>query len=233
MSATNLSDVSQPVIKRRGNSHDGDESQLAMATRLQQAAKMMDVPMSDSQVSTAMAYAQLLLKWNQASNLTAIRSLKGVVDKHFLDCLGIVKHVHGACAIDLGSGNGFPGVAVALVRPQMQVVLVDAKAKKVQFLRHAIQTLGLTNVTAIHQRIQALTLESLFDTILARSLGSVAAVAELAFPLLAPDGRIIAMKGQLPITEIDALSIPCRVSVKKVTVPSLDVERHCVILQHA
>ena len=134
--------------------------------------------------------------------------------------------------IDLGSGSGFPGIAIALVKPQTRMILLDAKQKKVQFLRHAVATLGFTNVSVVHQRIQQLATDAIYDTIVARSLGSVAAIAELAMPLLAPGGRVIAMKGKRPTEEIAALNTPCRVSVKKLKVPFVEGERHAVILEH-
>ncbi len=220
------------TIERSWQGYYGDKIRAALATRLQVASKIMQVDLTDSQVVCALAYAQLLLKWNQTSNLTAIRNLEGVVDKHFLDSLAIVGQVHGSTVIDLGSGTGFPGIAVAIARPDWKVCLVDAKGKKVQFLRHAVATLNFTNVQVIHQRIQDLSSGPIFDTVLARSLGSVAAIAELALPLLKPGGRVIAMKGKYPGDEIAALQIPCQVTVKKLKVPHFDGERHCVVIEH-
>ncbi len=209
----------------------GDELRARMASRIQTASKRMMVDLPDKQIERAIAYSELLLKWNQTSNLTAIRNLEDIVDKHILDCLAIVNHVQGSKIIDLGSGAGFPGIALALARPDWKVMLVDSKAKKIQFLRHAVACLGFVNVQVLHQRIQDIATGELFDTAVARSLGSLKAIADLAWPLIASDGRIIAMKGQLPVAEIAALESPCRLTVRKLNVPFLDSERHCIILR--
>lgn len=222
---------SQQMIERSWQSSDDDPLRAAMTTRLQTASKMISLNLTESQIARALAYAELLLKWNQTTNLTAIRTLEGVVDKHFLDSFAIVGEVYGSTVIDLGSGTGFPGIAVAIARPDVKIVLLDAKDKKVQFLRHAIATLGFANVRVIHQRIQELSPESEFDTVLARGLGSVSAIAELALPLLSPGGCVIAMKGKYPAEEISALKTPCQLLVKKLDVPYLVGERHCVILK--
>ena len=233
MSGQTMSCVAAPPsVEPSSDIHLDDQLRVVLAKRLKVASNTMMLELTDDQVEQALAYSELLLKWNRTSNLTAIRTLEGIVDKHFLDSLAIVGQVRGTTVIDLGSGSGFPGIAIALVKPQTRMILLDAKQKKVQFLRHAVATLGFTNVSVVHQRIQQLATDAIYDTIVARSLGSVAAIAELAMPLLAPGGRVIAMKGKRPTEEIAALKTPCRVSVKKLKVPFVEGERHAVILEH-
>ena len=210
----------------------GSDERVTMATRLRQASSLMSLDLTEEQIECAIAYSELLLRWNLRMNLTAIRTLESVVIKHFLDSLAIVEHIQGQRIIDIGSGAGFPGIAVALVRPKFQVVLLDAKGKKVQFLRHAIAKFGFANVEVVHQRIQSYSPRVGFDTALVRSLGSLSAIAEFALPVLSKSGRVIAMKGKSPEAELASLKTPCRVEVKKVDVPCLDSDRHCVILKH-
>lgn len=227
-----LSEASERLAQQGWEEACGNDARVTMANRLRQASSMMSLDLTDGQIECAIAYSELLLRWNLRMNLTAIRTLEGVVIKHFLDSLAIVEHVRGQRIIDIGSGAGFPGIAVALVRPNFQIVLLDGKGKKVQFLRHAIAKFGFDNVEVVHQRIQNYSTRGGFDTALVRSLGSLSAIAEFALPVLSKSGRVIAMKGKRPETELAALKTPCRVEVKKVDVPYLDSDRHCVILKH-
>ena len=220
------------LAQQEGEGACGNDVRVSMANRLQQASSLMSLNLTEKQIECVIAYSELLLKWNLRMNLTAIRTLEGVVIKHFLDSLAIVEHIEGQRIIDIGSGAGFPGIAVALVRPNIQVVLLDAKGKKVQFLRHAIAKFGFDNVEVVHQRIQNYSSRGGFDTALVRSLGSLSAIAEFALPVLSKSGRVIAMKGKRPEAELEALKIACRVEVKKVNVPYLDSDRHCIILEH-
>ncbi len=203
-----------------------------LAGRLRKAAKAMSVVLSDDQIEHAIAYAELLLQWNRCVNLTGIRTLQGVVIKHFIDCLAIVDQVVGTRVIDIGSGAGFPGIAVALARPDLDVWLLDGNSKKIQFLRHAIARFGFCNVQVVHQRIQQLAMDEKFDTAMVRGLGAMATIAEMALPVIASQGRVIAMKGRFPTQELAALPSTCQVTVRNLKVPYLVGERHTVILQH-
>ena len=227
-----LSETSERLAQKEWEEARVSDARVAMANRLRQASSLMSLDLTEGQIECAIAYSELLLRWNLRMNLTAIRTLESVVIKHFLDSLAIVEHIQGQRIIDIGSGAGFPGIAVALVRPNFQVVLLDAKGKKVQFLRHAIAKFGFDNVEVVHQRIQNYSTRGSFDTALARSLGSLSAIAEFALPLISKGGRVIAMKGRKPEAELAALKIPCRVEVKKIDVPYLDSDRHCIILKH-
>ncbi len=227
-----LGETSEQLAQQDREEACGNDARVIMANRLRQASSLMSLDLTEKQIECAIAYSELLLKWNLHMNLTAIRTLEGVVIKHFLDSLAIVEHIRGQRVIDIGSGAGFPGIAVALVRPNFQVMLLDAKSKKVQFLRHAIAKFGFDNVEVVHQRIQNYSSRGGFDTALVRSLGSLSAIAEFALPVLSKSGRVIAMKGKRPEAELAALKIPCRATVKKVHVPYLDSDRHCVILEH-
>ena len=204
-----------------------------LATRLQSSSDQLMMEFNDDLIERVIAYSELLMEWNKTINLTAVRTLEGIVDKHFLDCFAINHLVQGNRIIDIGSGAGFPGIPVALARPNAQVVLLDSKAKKVQFLRHAVASLKINNVKVVHDRIQNFARELKYDTALVRGLGSLSAIAQFALPVISRDGRIVAMKGKLPNEEICAIRTPCQVDVKQIFVPGLDIERHCVILKHS
>ncbi len=100
-------------------------------------------------------YLRELLKWNQKINLTAVRTEKEVVLKHFLDSISTIPYLpESGSLLDIGSGAGFPGIPLKIVKPGLRVTLIDSVRKKVDFQRHMIRTLGLKEIEAIHARVQ-------------------------------------------------------------------------------
>lgn len=183
-----------------------------------------------------LAYLALLLRWNAAYNLTAIRDPREMVAKHLLDSLAM----HGATAAlaaaggslaDLGTGAGFPGIPLAIAQPGLQVALVESNGKKARFLREAVRSLGLANARAVESRIEAFDAPATFDAITARALATLPLILELGGHLLKPDGVLLAMKGVVPADEIAALPPGWRVNgIQPLAVPGLAAERHLVVV---
>ncbi|MFH1059226.1 MAG: 16S rRNA (guanine(527)-N(7))-methyltransferase RsmG [Pseudomonadota bacterium] len=140
-----------------------------------------------------------LLRWNARINLTGFRTAGEVWVGLFLDGLALLPHVHGASLLDIGSGAGFPGLVLGLARPDLAVTLLDARAKRVSFQKHAVRTLDLTNVTPVQGRAgpgpDAALAGTLFDTVTIKAVGDLAASLALARPYLAPGGRILLPRG--------------------------------------
>jgi len=148
------------------------------------------------------AYAALLLKWNERVNLTAITQPVEVVDKHLLDSVAVLPEVPSGPqrVLDLGAGAGLPGIPWALVRPDLEVTLVDAVQKKVAFMKAAAATLGLAGrVRAVHQRAtgpdDGL---GLHDVVVSRAFMDVSPWLDLARHYVRPGGVVLAMVGQAP-----------------------------------
>ncbi len=146
-------------------------------------------------------YLQELLKWNRKINLTAIRTEKGVILKHFLDSLSVYPYLpHASTLLDIGSGAGFPGIPLKMVKPSLEIALIDSVRKKVDFQRHIIRKLGLKGIEAIHGRFQDRTilkcLEGRFGIIISRALPDLRNLLVLSFPFLKKGGWVIAMKGR-------------------------------------
>ena len=196
-----------------------------------------------------LAYLALLLRWNRAYNLTAIRDPREMVGKHLLDSLAMHASVDaiaaaGGSLADLGAGAGLPGIPLAIVKPALQVALVEANGKKARFLREAVRqldlarvevaecrTLPLPNARVVESRIEAFDAPAAFDAITARALATLPLILELGGHLLKPDGVLLAMKGALPSAEIDALPEGWTLQdVRPLTVPGLDAERHLVVV---
>jgi 16S rRNA (guanine527-N7)-methyltransferase len=177
------------------------------------------------------AYLALLDRWNRAYNLTAIRDPREMVTKHVLDSLAMHGFVRGGKLADLGTGAGLPGIPLAIANPDLQVTLVESSGKKARFLREAARSLRLDNVRVAESRIEALDEAGAYDAITARALATLPLILELGGHLLAPAGRLLAMKGVVPADEIAALPPGWRLdAVHPLSVPGLDAERHLVVV---
>lgn len=185
----------------------------------------LDVP-SDARAKL-LAYLDLLIKWNHAYNLTAVRDPAAMVPRHLLDSLAVLPFIHGTTLADLGSGAGLPGIPLAIARPDMQVTLIESNGKKARFLREVARSLPLANITVEQARVQDVT--GTFDAVTARAFASLADMLTWGGHLLAENGRWLALKGQSDPDEIAAVPGEFRVlSVHKLAVPAIDGER-CVI----
>lgn len=175
-------------------------------------------------------YLALMLRWNAAYNLTAIRDPREMVTKHLLDSLAMAPAVAGVPTLaDLGTGPGLPGIPLAIATPGLRVTLVESNGKKARFMREALRRLGLDNAEVAESRIEALDRPGQFAAITARALATLPQILALGGHLPAADGVLLAMKGARPDDEIAALPPGWTVrGVQALTVPGLDAERHLV-----
>ena len=176
-------------------------------------------------------YCALLQKWNRVYNLTAVRDEDRIVTHHLLDALAVLPHLRGASLVDIGSGGGFPGIPLALARPEWRVTLVEANQKKASFLRQAAIELRLSNVSVQNVRAEAWSPETGFDIVISRALTDLAQFVRLSQHLLGPGGRLYAMKGVCPHEEMARLPAGCAVEgVIALQIPHIASPRHLLIL---
>ena len=177
-------------------------------------------------------YLALLLRWNAAYNLTAIRDPREMVTKHLLDSLAMAPFLVSISTLaDLGTGAGLPGIPLAIAVPELRVTLVESNGKKARFMREALRTLGLGNAEVVESRIEALDRPGAFMAITARALATLPQILSLGGHLLAPDGVLLAMKGARPDDEIAALPAGWTLrEVHPLSVPGLGAERHLVVV---
>lgn len=200
--------------------------------QLQQGVAQLLSPARMDLVEALLAYLKLLQRWNRIDNLTAIREPAEMVRRHLLDSLAVHPYVEGSRLLDVGSGAGLPGIPLALAEPWRTVVLLDSNAKKARFLRQVVIELALPQVTVVQARIEDYRSPERFDTIIARAFAQLPAFYHHARPLLAPAGRVLAMKGREPASELQSLAGEgVAWESHRLAVPGLDAERRVIILE--
>ncbi|HZS37008.1 MAG TPA: 16S rRNA (guanine(527)-N(7))-methyltransferase RsmG [Polyangia bacterium] len=168
--------------------------QGATKRRLAEGAARLGVPLDEGALAKLDRYLGLLLRWNQRINLTAIVEPDDVVDRHFLDSLAIAPLLGDATTLlDVGSGAGFPGVALAVARPALRVTCIESIQKKVAFLQTLRREVAL-NVEALGVRLEKLPPDRFFDAVVSRAVWEPAEWVEHGAPFVAPGGLLIAMQ---------------------------------------
>ena len=156
-------------------------------------------PLTESQINQFYAFSLHLLHVNQTTNLTAIRNLPDVIDKHLVDSLLVSAHIpQGARVLDLGCGPGFPSIPLAIARTDLFVVALDSTAKKIAFVSDAAKKIEISNLTAISGRAEDRTLAKqlgTFDAVVSRAVARLNVLCELCLPYAKLDGFLLAMKG--------------------------------------
>ena len=198
---------------------------------LASGARQLGIDLSESQAETLLRLVDELEQGNANFNLTAIRDRPGMLHKHILDSLSVQPYLRGERVADIGTGAGFPGLALAVVNPQRRFTLIEATGKKARFVEQTAERVGCGNVSVVNSRAESYRPFELFDTVVARALASLADFVAYAGHLTAPGGRLLAMKGKRPDDEISALPKSFRaLAVHRLSVPGLTDERHLVEL---
>jgi 16S rRNA (guanine527-N7)-methyltransferase len=208
---------------------------VTIEIRLAEGLAAMGAALDAAAQAKLVAYLRLIEKWNKVHNLTAVREPGQMVVLHLLDSLSVLPHVTGAkTLLDVGTGAGLPGIPLAIARPDLEVTLLDASHKKAAFLRQAKAELSLPNVRVACERVEKWQPAAPFDIIVSRAFSELADFVEQAGHLLAPGGTMLAMKGVHPFEEIAKLPSSHRVeNVVELTVPTLDAQRHLILLKAA
>jgi 16S rRNA (guanine527-N7)-methyltransferase len=219
------------------------------AQRLVQVAADLGCALSADEVAACELYAAELVAWNRRLNLTRLTTPEAIAVQHLADSLvclwGLPPGQDGPAAaldcVDVGTGAGLPGLALKIVRPAWQVTLVDAAAKKVAFVAHAIDVLGLTGAVAVHARAEDLGRaphqRAAHDVAVARAVAALPVLAEYLLPLVRVGGRMLALKGADIAVELAALDPALAllggrlVAVQPYRLPGLDTARHLVVVE--
>jgi 16S rRNA (guanine527-N7)-methyltransferase len=203
-------------------------------TDLLDGARTLGLELDEQQAARLIAHLDLVDEWGERMNLTAIRERSQQITKHVLDSLTVAAWLRGNHVADVGSGAGFPGIPLAIVRPDVKFALIESTGKKCRFLEHVRDTLALANVEVVQSRAETYKPAVRFDTVIARAVGPLADLVRNAGALVAGGGRLLAMKGRYPADEMAKKLNGWKViGVHPLRVPGLDEERHLVELAHS
>ena len=196
---------------------------MSEAQGLIRDARALGVELDAAQAAALCRLLDELAHWNRSFNLTAITERREMLTHHLLDSLSILPFLAGERVLDIGTGAGFPGLPLAIADPQRHFVLLDSNGKKIRFVAHAVRTLGLRNVEAVHGP---------FDTVVARACAPLPELLRLAEGYCGVGTRLLAMKGRRLAEERQGLPAHWRIEAEHdLHVPGLEGERHVVMLQ--
>ena len=209
---------------------------MSLAQQLREGLAALGLELPDAVKAKLLAYVALLKKWNATYNLTAIRDEGEMVTQHLLDSLSVLPVMQksalaGRRWADIGSGAGLPGIPLAIVRPDLDMSLIETVEKKAAFQRQAKIELALANVTVVNRRVEDVP-GGAFDAVISRAFADLAEFVRLAGHLLTQGGRLYAMKGLLPEEEISHLPPGWAVvDCTRLNVPGLDAQRHLLVIE--
>ena len=189
----------------------------------------LSLQLQEGQKEALVHYLVLLDKWNSAYNLSGIRDIRQMVTYHLLDSLAILPWITGHAILDVGTGAGLPGIPLAICCPDTQFLLLDSNGKKTRFLFQVKAELGLNNVSIFHNRIENFQSPRQIDIVLCRAFAPLDRIVTQTSHILQGDTKLLAMKGQYPEAELEAL--PEHYEARQVislSVPGVDGPRHLV-----
>ncbi len=169
----------------------------------QQGLSALNLPIKEEQIGQFSTYSSLLKEWNENINLTAIVDDDGIAVKHFLDSVLPLAHVkveEGASLADVGTGAGFPGLPIKILRPDLKVTLIDSLQKRIRFLETVLKDLSLQDVTCVHGRAEELgkdgSYREQFDVLVSRAVANLKVLCEYCLPFVKVGGIFVALKAQ-------------------------------------
>ena len=206
-----------------------------------QYAKKLEIVLSENYVKKFYEYMLLLLEWNEKINLTSITDEKDIVLKHFVDSITICKYIpKNAKLLDVGTGAGFPGIPVKIVRDDVEVVLLDSLNKRILFLDDVINKLNMKNIRAIHGRAEEFgrnkDFRQCFDVVTSRAVANMAVLSEYLIPFSKLGGKCVIMKGADFEEELNNSKKAIKVlggkinSVDQFVLPASDMKRTIVVV---
>jgi 16S rRNA (guanine527-N7)-methyltransferase len=168
----------------------------------QASLKEKGIELTDKQLSQFERYFQLLVEWNEKMNLTAITEKEEVYLKHFFDSVTASFYFNfnqDITVCDVGAGAGFPAIPLKICFPDIKLTVVDSLNKRIGFLEHVVNELGLENVSMYHDRAETFAhrpeFRQQFDLVMARAVARLSVLSELCLPLVKKGGHFLGMKG--------------------------------------
>ena len=168
----------------------------------------LEIPYTDEMLCQFQRYYELLVEWNEKMNLTAITEKEEVALKHFIDCATCLKHIDlSGSVIDVGTGAGFPGLVLKILKPEIKICLLDSLNKRINFLNEVVNQLGLKDVETFHSRAedgaQNKNYREKFDFCVSRAVANLSTLSEYCLPFIKISGMFVSMKGPDVKEELD------------------------------
>ena len=204
-------------------------------------AKQIEIELTKEQIEKYYNYMNLLLEWNEKINLTAIIEPREIILKHFVDSLTIAKYIKDdEKMIDVGTGAGFPGIPLSIVKENIDIVLLDSLNKRINFLEEVKENLKLENITTIHGRAEEFGKNKkereTYDIATSRAVAPLNILLEYLLPLVKVGGKAICMKGS-NIEEIENAKNALEIlggqieKIEEITLPNSDIKRNIIIVK--
>ncbi len=208
---------------------------------LKEKAKQIAISLEEKQIEQFYEYMNLLLEWNEKINLTSITEPKEVILKHFIDSFTIQKYIQeGQKVIDVGTGAGFPGIPLAIIKQNTEITLLDSLHKRILFLEEVISSLKLKKIKTVHARVEEFAKNKLeresYDIATSRAVAPLNVLLEYLLPLVKIGGYCICMKGS-NIEEIKEAENALTVlggkieKVENMLLPNSDIQRHIILVK--
>lgn len=210
--------------------------------KMEQYAKQIGIVLKEKQIDQFYQYMQLLLEWNEKMNLTAITKPEEIIVKHLIDSITIAKYIEkNSKLVDVGTGAGFPGIPLKIIREDIEITLLDSLNKRICFLEEVMKQLKLEKIEAIHSRVEDFgknkKYREAFDYATSRAVANLATLSEYLIPLVKIQGRALCMKGSTIKEEIEQSQKAITTlggkieKIEKFQLPESDIERHIILLQ--
>jgi len=206
--------------------------------------KELGVVLSDDQINQFFKYYELLVEWNEFMNLTSITEYDEVMKKHFVDSLSLIKAFDvskSVSMIDVGTGAGFPGLALKIAFPNLQVTLLDSLNKRIKFLDEVILQLGLTGVETVHGRAEDFAkpgkLREKFDLCVSRAVANLTSLSEYCIPFVKVGGEFISYKSEKMNEEMENAKKAITIlggkfdRCEEFVLPESDIYRNLVVIK--
>lgn len=167
---------------------------------VKQKAQEIGYTLQEEQLEQFFTYKELLIEWNKKMNLTAIEQEEDIITKHFIDSLSIASYIPDtAKVIDIGTGAGFPGIPLKILKKDLSITLLDSLNKRITFLEEVIRNLSLENIQAVHARAEELAhkeeYREQYDIAASRAVAPMHTLLEYMLPYVKIGGKCICMKG--------------------------------------
>ena len=209
--------------------------------KMQENSKVLGFKFSVEQLEKFYKYMNLLIEWNEKMNLTAITEPNDIILKHFIDSITINKYIENSVkVVDVGTGAGFPGIPLSIIRPDLQITLVDSLNKRLMFLQEIKKELELKNIDIVHARAEEFgqnkNYRETFDIATSRAVANLSTLSEYLVPLVKIKGKCVCMKASDAEEEIkqaeNAVNILGGkiVKVEKFNLPNSDIGRTIIII---